>query len=306
MSDFLESLRDARRSASAVKHNFRLKYDDQNGNIYAFFESTDDVVFYFNHIKNRAHSAVSIETFICDGKAGVDNAYEFAEQSNMLKNALFFVDRDLDDFDGSQVSSSRDIFLTEFYSIENYLCTAEGFSVIWRELIKLPITDSRYSEAFKKIESGINSLSQYLLPFFAWAIGRRRSRERVVFSKIGESLSGYFDIVDLAPAPKEGMLARLQRKCSEQDGDPAPENFMSIQEELRQLGHKRWLRGKFELWYFMNSCNSIWQELVGSPISEAKRVKKNVNIDAENIFNFLSCKIVMPSGLDEYISRRLC
>lgn len=304
MSDFLDTLRDARRSAVAVKHKLRLLYNDNGRTLHAFFESTDDVTFYLHYIKRLISPEHSVETYICDGKTGVQSAYKFAHENNFYRNTLYFADRDLDDFDNTQISNSDDIFLTEFYSIENYLCTDHGFSVIWSELIKLPVTDALYSQSLEHINSGLNGLRQILFPFFAWVIAKRKLGEQVGFSKFGNGLSSVLDVVDLLPIQKEDILIRFKEKSDATKNDPPDQEIELAEQKLSSLHYKCWMRGKFELWYFVLACNEIWKGLVGHPISGAKRVKKNIHLDAENIFNFLSCKITMPHGLDEYILRR--
>ena len=299
---FLAQLRQARRSAPVVRQKFRLVYNPDSKDVYAFFESTDDIVFYLYRIKERVSPQSAVHTFVCDGKAGVIGALKFAQRFGKTINSMFFVDRDLDDFDSTQVDPSERLFLTEHYSIENYLCTKEGFDVIWCEFIKLPVSHPLYKPSLRRVIKGLDELGKLLLPAFSWVIERRRAKVKVIFGSIGPGLSGCFNIVDLKPIPNGVKPLRFfMDKCLEEPDCSKQADVRLAQAELKALPRKRWLRGKFELWYFVSACNQIWTELVKQPISAKKRVKKTMNIDQENIFALLANKILMPDGLGQFI-----
>jgi hypothetical protein len=96
MSDFLDQLRAKWTTPAVVTHKFRMQYDESASQAYAFFESTDDQIFYYPAIREAVGTHTKILCYICDGKSGVWHAHNFAHATHKTANMICFVDKDYD------------------------------------------------------------------------------------------------------------------------------------------------------------------------------------------------------------------
>ena len=88
------------------------------------FEGDDDKIVYAQWVR-RSRPELYYEPFPCSGKTAVLALRSLAQRDlNGIGNGLYyFVDRDFDELRGSP--SGDDVFLTESYSVENYLASPE-------------------------------------------------------------------------------------------------------------------------------------------------------------------------------------
>ncbi|MFN9294453.1 MAG: DUF4435 domain-containing protein, partial [Planctomyces sp.] len=98
--------------------------------------------------------------------------------------ALFFVDKDIDDLvDGVAVLDAF-CFQTSWYSIEQYLCHAEMLAVVWSELFRLSMLDTRYSRVVDQYKACLNDFINAIRPVMATAVWLRRQGHRPVLANV--------------------------------------------------------------------------------------------------------------------------
>jgi hypothetical protein len=116
----LQNMRDARRSPAVLKTRLAsLRSSSLNLPILGF-EGDDDKIIYKAWI-NRVSDQFSYLTFACGGKDQLLKlrAMLLQDKTGLANGVYFFVDRDFDDLRGHP--PGVDIFVTERYSVENYL-----------------------------------------------------------------------------------------------------------------------------------------------------------------------------------------
>jgi hypothetical protein len=69
--------------------------------------------------------------------------------------------------------------------------------------------------------------------------------------------------------------------------------------------HHEWLRGKFALWFFMHFIEHLWTGLVGKPINDRKKIKKTVDLRADNVFFTMQGKHPQPRGLNQFLDNNI-
>jgi hypothetical protein len=120
--NFTEILRQARSAPTAVLHEFLTQYTATPGRVHAFFEGHDDQTFFVPALKRYAPSDTKILPYCCNGKAQVCELFsQITTRIPGVKGALFFIDKDLDDILGRPWPTDPRIFVTDVYSVENYL-----------------------------------------------------------------------------------------------------------------------------------------------------------------------------------------
>ena len=117
---YLDRMKKSKTAPSVLKIQFiNLRAELPEGLIFAF-EGDDDKKVYSYWIRQCTTDLV-YEPFPCKGKFFVLQLRNILERdlSGLAKDVYFFVDRDFDELQGN--SPSERIFMTDHYSIENYL-----------------------------------------------------------------------------------------------------------------------------------------------------------------------------------------
>lgn len=120
----VESLKASRNSAAVLKMEIaKLRSSFPNLPILAY-EGDDDKTVYSQWIGRTRHD-FQYAMFTCTGKTGVLALRQSLQidRTGLKDGVYFFVDRDFDDLRGQ--TDGDDIFLTEKYSVENYLVCPE-------------------------------------------------------------------------------------------------------------------------------------------------------------------------------------
>ncbi|WP_158792054.1 DUF4435 domain-containing protein [Granulicella sp. L60] len=306
MGNFLDDLKTARYAPVAIRQRFRIEYDEAREDAYAFFESTDDGTFYRKQIFQYLPSAGRLRIYYCGNKRSVWYHYEFAEQERKLKNTLFFVDKDLDDFTGHALPCRSRVFVTDLYAVENYLCTEETLTSVLEELIFLPDEQNRHSRILKEFTDGFNDIASQLRPLFAEIILLRQLNANISFSDFGDSLSPCFEMVELKPGPVSDWDKIFRTRCKY---DPSSLSSADIREKadwLAEKPHHEWMRGKFALWFFLRFVGELWGSLVGELINDRKKIKKTVDMQSDNVFLIMQGRHPLPRGLEQFITNNIC
>src|SRR5690554_1942157 len=106
-------------SAAYVKILSQYKRNDNT--IFCLVEGVEDNSFY-KHFFEIYKEEVPIKYIICNGKQNViDNYNDLDWEFYNKKRVLFFIDKDFDDYIGREIIADENVFVTDCYSIENYL-----------------------------------------------------------------------------------------------------------------------------------------------------------------------------------------
>lgn len=120
----LDSLRRAK--GTSAEHKLRLvnlRAEAPDAIIFVF-EGDDDRGVYFSWVR-YLDATFTYEPLTCNGKSGVLKLKEAVDRDagNLAEGVYFFIDRDFDDARGHGASDA--LYMTDAYSIENYLVTSD-------------------------------------------------------------------------------------------------------------------------------------------------------------------------------------
>jgi hypothetical protein len=301
MGSFLDRLKAERFAPIAIRHRYRIEYNETNNDVYAFFESTDDATFYRRYVLSQKRKDGRVRIYYCGNKDSVWFHYEVAEKENKLRNALFFVDKDIDDLTGDSLPARSHIFVTDYYSIENYLCTEEAVRTVLQELIFLPDEGTVYADIVEHFQTGLQQLAIHLRPIFAEVIQLRRAGAKVLFSDLGDTLSPCFQMETLLPNPLPNWNEIFRVRCKYDPTSLVAADVTAIDTSLSIMPCHTWLRGKFALWYFVQFIGNLWTSLQGRAINDRKKIKKNMELKSDNVFVVMEGRHPTPMGLEQFI-----
>lgn len=120
--DLKEKMKEKRELSFLQEVKVRLSSVYSNSKSVFFFESADDIETYSIWIRN-IQSQIDYYPFPMKGKDKCLKLYEYFKSQDDYKKSYFFIDHD---FDGSKNYEIRNnLFITDRYSIENYLFDPE-------------------------------------------------------------------------------------------------------------------------------------------------------------------------------------
>lgn len=303
--------------ASYIKFLHQYKFRDKT--LHFFFEGLDDQSFYVNFLENVFPKDYSFHYYVCNGKNNVYTNYNDINWTVYNKNrVLFFTDKDLDDIIGVTNFKDENIFVTQYYSMENYLVTAEVYGRFLREICY--VTDDQVIDDLKnEFIKQLDFFTDKMISISAWVVYCRKNKLQVNLNDI--DISKIFSISNdfkIKRCLSSGHKTPFEYICSTTKTNYFNySEIKSISKELRSIQPaKIFLRGKYELWFLYAFCNNTVEFTIPLLNKEIKKhntssgVKKTkckvtISIKPENIIQITAPRVRVSPDIDKFLNRNL-
>lgn len=295
---FIDVLRDARVSRAAVLHEFWTQYDPSRKRVHAFFEGHDDAVFFRPFLQQYVSPDLKIITYHCNGKRLVYEAFtQITGRIPSVRHTLFFVDKDLDDVLGIPWPTDPRIFVTDVYSIENYIVSHAVLEKFYRDSVRLREIAFDENVIMGQFEGQLAKFQRRMLVVMAWILVMRRAGAKPNLNDM--VMSELCEISDACEikARRGQRLASLVRTTGVHDTGNVLRRVLHVARELSRIPAKRVIRGKLEAWYFVE----FWKRLVRQvrQLSEevGGRAASQVGLERGTFVAILSSYVEIPQSL---------
>ena len=190
MSAFLNALKAAPKTSRVKVNVFLASFTLSTQKINIFLEGRDDPSFIRVHVtKIAADLNLQVITTVLGTKKEVLSAYQYlGKRFPDNPRLMFFVDKDHDDLIGNKGAiTERGLFVTPYYSIENFLVSTHTIEVVLTDLWGLDSSSGAIEAACKSFEKFQQAYRSVFLPWMGWLLATRRLRgnaqnENVPFS----------------------------------------------------------------------------------------------------------------------------
>lgn len=222
---------------------------------------------------------------------------------------LFFVDKDLSDILNEDWECASNIYVTDYYSIENYLVSEDTPFRVWTELFHFMNVTLDFSEIhLEKFREELERFYQFVLPITAWIVYLRRKGKRPNVNNISFPKFFYFGN-DLTLEKSEelkqlGEVKLLELICGEETPAGWPEESHPIMDELSALTPKTYIKGKLELCFFVRFVEKL-QRVVDNSITGSGRVGVRTHLTDDNAIEVLGPRLIIPQSLEEFLRENL-
>lgn len=204
---FLDELIHDRQSPIAVYHQFLLNNKPSIRCYHMFVEGDADYSFYTGFLLRFMSNTEYLFSYQCGGKANIYDTYQKVINVPSHGVALFFVDKDFSDILHETYPIAENIYVTDFYSIENYLVSEDMLTRIWNELFHFPKAMISIKSTQSKFRLELEHFYNVFLPLMAWIISLRRSGLKPNLNNI--NLSNIFFINDDLSLEKRGEASNI-------------------------------------------------------------------------------------------------
>jgi hypothetical protein len=304
MSSPLDELNAAREKPNTVLLRYLLKLSNPKKRVHAFYEGFDDSPFYSRFLE-QSFPTYELEIYECGSKKKVYAAFA-AINSRVVPTdiALFFVDKDFSDFISEINPVAKNIYVTDYYSIENHLVSEEIFRRVWRDtfhIIKGPIEIDDFQDKFRQ---ELKKFYEYITPLMAWIIALRRkpNEKQPVLGEVKLKEFYSFDenliLTKSTAVTLSGEISVLANTCGIDPSVVSQSELEAVIQELASVEPKKFVRGKYELWFFIKFLDKL-RELLEEP--RPKVVNVTLQISESTAIQILGGRFYSLASLEEFL-----
>ena len=151
------------------------RHDDQ---VFFIVEGKDDVAFYMAMLQRYPKISDRSSIIVAGNRKNVIRTHdELNWKRYSKKRVFFFVDRDLSDFTKEYTPKSKNIFVTDGYSIENYIFTKELLSKSLRIFFDTRKINEEDEELIKSLfDAAAREFEKLFTPIMGWIILWKRDK----------------------------------------------------------------------------------------------------------------------------------
>ena len=305
MSNYLDSLRFRRKAPKAVSHRFRLLYDKESRDCYVFIEGDLDRDYYLPAIEGVMPQGSRIHVFLCDGKAGVLDAREtILQEQRTVRRCLFFVDKDHDDIIGVPLPKRKNLFVTRWYSVENYVVDSQHLQIIMQKYFRLDAEDPLFRKILATFDSEYKRFVDKATPLMAWVLWARKNGNLPIMNNanankcFGFSRSGKF-------FKRTNAYDVYRTACGLAGCRPTFPELRAEVSCLCRIEHKKFVRGKMDLWFMVKFIEKIKVLYSKYKKIDGRKIKTTTTCTLENFVQLLIGLINYPQNLTSFILRGL-
>ena len=307
---FLQSLKDAGTSPITSYIRFLQEYKQTDKALHLFVEGNDDPSFYTNFIRSIAGKKYELYFYNSKNKDGVYENYNKINWNTYNKNkVLFFVDKDYSDVLGLTYLSDENIFVTKYYSIENYLVNVKMLKRILIDLLHITNT-SALNGIIRTFKSEHKVFCEQMYILSSWIIYHRSKNNNIPLSKVNLSHIFSFD-QDLRISRNcnpQGikLLSYLNNKTGNSDTSECWKEIKNIYKRIKTIRKEKiHLRGKFEIWFLIAFVNELMENVNSSKSKGEQKLKMNITLSKSNAVEILGSRLQIPKDLKKFIKYNL-
>ncbi|WP_075306284.1 DUF4435 domain-containing protein [Hyalangium minutum] len=302
---FPDQLQQSMQRSVVILHRFLLNVGKLRSGVHAFFEGKTDDSFYGTAIRSHLDPDRKYATYHCGSKRRVhDVRKEINGRVPRGSVALFFTDRDLDRLIPVVYDSFDDVYVTDFYSVENHLVSEEMLECVWGQVFRQELDPASMTPVMEKFREGMAKYCSTMRYVMAWVVVQRRAGTKLNLDdkvslhelfEVGEDLVASTKIADGDVYKALDSMAR----CVTNEEQKAQADALAAQ--FVNEFPKNFVRGRFELWFFMEFLKSLrkWSERQGY------RVQAKVELGLANALDVLGPRVRLPISLATFLRRHL-
>ncbi len=306
----IEEHKQARSNKAQIRfHEFKTTYQKNSKVIYAFCEGKDDLSFYKGAIENVLTENWTVHIWEVGGVYNVIGLHKKLDwRKYNSAQVVFFIDRDLTEFTNEKLPNKKNIYITNNYSIENDIVNWNTCERTLTEVLGLSDLSSEEKDALKELfEEEFLNFSDQMVPIMAWIIKWRRCGHRSCLNAI--LMQDLFKIkqgkLESIAHPKrfQDTTAYIHKQCN-LTIDKDYELRAGIAEFRTEDRHKKFIRGKYLLWFLVEFCLSIHRDCLQMSIIKSistPKPKNVANFSHSSAMFLISPRCKAPQSLKKFL-----
>jgi hypothetical protein len=305
MEDYAVYLAEEARSDIATLHQFKILYNPKGEEYHFFFEGEEDSLFFMPESRQYINSNQT-NIYDCGGKKNVVEVRDSIKSDGYdIDKCLFFIDRDFDDFLGTQATVDTHTYITDGYSIENDISTLEGVKIILMDILRISRADPCFQKIENDLENGFQLFYNEIRPLIAWILAAKN----LGCAPNLRNTAGLKNIVTISSAkPKitKTGFSEFKKKVVVNGRLPSMQETLKWRRQLEIKSAKLWVRGKYEIWFFQTALlSSINEANLQRKAVGGRAIRIPSSLRDGNIFEILGGRLSSPLSLKTFLQSKL-
>ena len=311
-------MRESRQSSATAYDEFIRQ--QKPATLHIFVEGIDDLSIYEKPVSDRWYLFNKSEDTICTYKCGSkQQVYEVYRKINNRQDnpdffetliLIYFVDRDLSDVLEQDYIVADNIFVTDYYSIESYLTSLNMLRIVLTQIINFHYKDKPDIDKLKSVFSiEHNRFYEYIKPIMLYGIYHKKFKTKNFdFDDIDLNKIFQFEDLELKWCDNLEEFSNLITKLDQLTKIETPKNFLgdisAIQEKISLIDPLSYVRGKFNMWFFLK----IIRNMLSFLRNDLKILFKDSDglLGKDNIIKTLGTRLSpLPQSLVDFIKRNI-
>jgi len=293
------SLRAARATGATAYAEYIKYHPTYPDRCFIFLEGKDDCCFYGQAVQaKRAFINIS-----CGNKDGVLDALGKMQVNRpAARRCLFFVDKDLWDFLGRAHAADARLFITEHYSFENYIVSVETLERVWQDLAGLSLIHPLFEIWRTRFALQHIRFWRAMLPIMAWVLDvrTRQFKTRLNDFKLS-TIFGFHADGELFRKTNTGIGCWEQQCLRDATYIRNIPHLKANYTALKQHPQKKWLRGKWELWFMQEFIRVMITDIRAKVADHAV----TCDIHSGNAVQLLAPRTITPPQLNNLLDAQI-
>ncbi|HBK99009.1 MAG TPA: hypothetical protein DD001_17650 [Microcoleaceae bacterium UBA10368] len=294
---------EALKEVDEAYHEFLLIYKKDDQCVYGFVEGKDDPAFYRYLIKTQLPKEWSIKLIQSENKGKVLRSFQSFNWIDYSKNRIcFFIDRDLQDFLNPPQQLETNIYITDGYSIENYILEDEILIEVLSDIYQITQLRLEEEESIKQIlRENENIFFEAIMPLMGQILLWKRLGYKPNLNNLELAKIFSFSQAKLFPIERNILL----QEAAKQIGCNLCEyhKITDAENEFRRHDSSRaMVRGKYVFWFFVKQCEAIW-EAIKSLLPRLSKEKKRIECGVKNAMVIFAPRTRPPESLKEFVKQ---
>lgn len=305
----LDDHREALENKRGAYHEFLLAYKQGRKCIYGFVEGKTDPSYYANKVHNELPEGWEVDFWHAGGKKNVIKVFERLDWSRFKKGqVLFFFDRDFSPWVSEHLPRAINIYITDYYSIENSLVTKDVCKRVLQDLKGMEkLSGQEMDNVLDIFDTQLQIFHKYTREISIHMIAWHRKGEAPCAENL--KMQDLFEFVDgkikrtYKPKGTSGIAAYMCKKFELNRRGLKP----YIEEVGRELDKepepKRYIRGKYELWFLLEFCEHISRNPKKYSSKITARSKLTCDLSLKNALCVVGPQVRTSKSLKDFLSR---
>lgn len=304
--------KNALEGAQALYHEFLMQFSHTKACIWGFVEGRTDPSFYVGKAESMLPDSFEVDFWPAGNKKRVVDLYKLFDWSRFdKKQVLFFIDRDLSDYVPDHRLNAPNVYTTDNYSIENDLVANSVCKRILTEIMGLhELRGQEMDKVLSVFKAELLKFYRNLLPIMAYIVAWRRRGDRPCVENI--------KMKDLFCVQRGRLHRRSKPKGCRTVTDYLCKKLGLKRQKLRKLcaqakrdlisstQPKRFIRGKYELWFLVAFCESVRNAAPSFCHSLKAPPKSSVNLGTNNALCIVGTRARAPNSLKHFFRNTCC
>ena len=295
---------EALKEVDEAYHEFLLIYKKDDQCVYGFVEGKDDPAFYRYLIKTQLPKEWSIKLIQSENKGKVLRSFQSFNWIDYSKNRIcFFIDRDLQDFLNPPQQLETNIYITDGYSIENYILEDEILIEVLSDIYQITQLRLEEEESIKQIlRENENIFFEAIMPLMGQILLWKRLGYKPNLNNLELAKIFSFSQAKLFPIERNILL----QEAAKQIGCNLCEyhKITDAENEFRRHDSSRaMVRGKYVFWFFVKQCEAIWEAITSLLPRFSSKPNKRIECGVKNAMVIFAPRTRPPESLKEFVKQ---